>query len=48
MLIHGGGFCLGTVEQVEDDYRKWVRSYCGSTVSIEHRLAPKVKFPVLV
>jgi acetyl esterase len=46
VMIHGGGFCAGRLEHVEEDCRKWVRNHGGSAVSVSHRLAPEVRFPV--
>ncbi|CZR62780.1 related to Putative sterigmatocystin biosynthesis lipase/esterase STCI [Phialocephala subalpina] len=48
VMIHGGGFCLGMAEQEETHCRNWVRSHRGVAVSIEHRLAPEVEYPVPV
>jgi acetyl esterase/lipase len=45
-MIHGGGFCIGRLEHEEEGYRKWVKSHGGTAVSVGHRLAPEVKFPV--
>lgn len=46
VMIHGGGFCLGMAEQEETHCRRWVRNHGGVAVSIEHRLAPEVEYPV--
>lgn len=48
VMIHGGGFCVGSLEAVEGDCRKWVQQHGGTAISISHRLAPDVKFPVPV
>lgn len=48
VMIHGGGFCLGMAEQEETHCRKWARNHRGVAVSVEHRLAPEVEFPVPV
>jgi acetyl esterase/lipase len=48
VLIHGGGFCVGNLEQEECNCRTWVRNQQGVAISIEHRLAPEAKFPVPV
>lgn len=48
VMIHGGGFCLGMAEQEESGCRRWVRNHGGVAISIEHRLAPEVAFPVPV
>jgi acetyl esterase/lipase len=46
VMVHGGGFCIGHLEQEEDKCRKWVRNHGGAAVSVGHRLTPEVKFPV--
>jgi acetyl esterase/lipase len=46
VMVFGGGFCIGKLENVEKDCRNWVKTHGGSAVSISHRLAPEAKFPV--
>ncbi len=48
VFIHGGGFCTGSLEQVERECRFWVKEFGGVAVGIEHRLAPEAVFPVPV
>jgi acetyl esterase len=46
IMIHGGGFCVGRLEQVEEECRKWVQRHKGVAFSLDHRFAPEHKFPV--
>jgi acetyl esterase/lipase len=45
LWIHGGGYCLGSVEQ--DDYfvRQMVKEMGCVVVSVDYRLAPEYPFP---
>jgi len=45
ILIHGGGWCIGSTKTYEELSRRLVR-VCGCTlVSLEYSLAPEAKFP---
>lgn len=46
VMVHGGGFCVGQLEQEEDNCRNWVVDHGGVAVSIQHRRAPEFPFPV--
>uniref|UniRef100_A0A8H7K6Z7 Alpha/beta hydrolase fold-3 domain-containing protein n=1 Tax=Bionectria ochroleuca TaxID=29856 RepID=A0A8H7K6Z7_BIOOC len=46
VLIHGGGFILGSAEMEMPTCVAAVREYGCVAVSLEHRLSPEVKFPV--
>lgn len=48
VMIHGGGFCVGTAEQEVWNCRTWVKNHGGVALSIEYRLAPEARFPVPV
>ena len=45
LWIHGGGYCLGSMEQ--DDYlvRQMVKEVACAVVSVDYRLAPEHPFP---
>ena len=48
LWVHGGGFCLGSNDEVDDFCRALAaKSHCA-VGSIEYRLAPEHKFPVAV
>jgi len=45
VLIHGGGWCIGSTKTYEEVHRRLTRT-CGSTVvSLEYSLSPEIKFP---
>lgn len=37
VMIHGGGYCLGSLEMEETNCRSWVKNFGGVAVGIEHR-----------
>ena len=45
LFIHGGGFCMGSIEQYDELCRKLVNTLGRVTVSFEYRLAPKYRHP---
>lgn len=45
VLIHGGGFCIGSPEGEEQTCRNLVQAYGAVALSISYRLAPQFKFP---
>lgn len=45
MLIHGGGFCLGSPEGEEQTCRNLVLTLEATCVAISYRLAPEFPFP---
>jgi len=46
VLIHGGGWCIGSTRTYEEVSRRLAR-VCGATlVSLEYSLAPEHKFPI--
>ncbi len=45
VLIHGGGWCIGSTKTYEEVHRRLTKT-CGSTVvSLEYSLSPEIKFP---
>ena len=48
VMYHGGGFCLGGLENEELLCRKWVEEFGGVTVNVDYRLAPEHVFPIPV
>ena len=45
MLIHGGGFCIGSPEGEEQTARNLVQAFHATCFSIQYRLAPEHPFP---
>ena len=45
---HGGGFCLGSIDEIDDFCRALAEACRCAVASIEYRLAPEHKFPVAV
>lgn len=45
VMIHGGGFCIGSPEGEEQTCRNLVQAFGAVCVSISYRLAPDFKFP---
>lgn len=37
VMVHGGGYCIGSLEQEEINCRTWARKFGGVAVSIDHR-----------
>lgn len=48
VMYHGGGFCLGGLENETLLCRKWVEEFGGLTVNVDYRLAPEHAFPMAV
>ena len=48
MMLHGGGFCLGGLENEALLCREWCREAKGVSVNVDYRLAPEWKFPTAV
>lgn len=48
VMYHGGGFCLGGLENETLLCRKWVEEFGGVTVNVDYRLAPEHTFPTAV
>jgi acetyl esterase/lipase len=48
VIYHGGGFCLGGLENETLLCRKWVERFDGVAVSVDYRLAPEHSFPTAV
>lgn len=48
LLFHGGGFCVGSIEQTTREGRELALTYDAVVVSATCRLAPEHKFPVFV
>lgn len=45
VMIHGGGFCIGTPEGEEQTCRNLVQAFGAVCLSLSYRLAPDFKFP---
>lgn len=48
VMYHGGGFCLGGLDNETLLCRKWVEEFGGVTVNVDYRLAPEYIFPTAV
>ena len=48
VMYHGGGFCLGGLENETLLCRRWVEDFGGVTVNVDYRLAPEHVFPTPV
>ncbi len=46
IMYHGGGYCLGDLENEALLCRKWVTECGGVSVNVDYRLAPENPFPV--
>ncbi|KIW03885.1 uncharacterized protein PV09_05178 [Verruconis gallopava] len=45
VLYHGGGFCLGDLQNEELNCRNFVKDLGAVCVNVDYRLAPEYKFP---
>jgi len=48
VMYHGGGFCLGGLDNETLLCRKWVTDFGGVTFNVDYRLAPEHVFPTAV
>jgi acetyl esterase/lipase len=46
VMYHGGGYCLGGLDNEALLCRKWAAEFGGVGVNVEYRLAPENLFPV--
>jgi acetyl esterase/lipase len=46
VMLHGGGWVLGGLENEQPLCRKWVDEFKGIAINVEYRLAPESKFPI--
>lgn len=45
VLYHGGGWCVGSLEDEEPFIRRMVKDFGMTVVNVDYRLAPEYKFP---
>ena len=45
VLMHGGGFCIGSTKTYEEVSRRLARVTGSTVVSLEYSLSPEIKFP---
>jgi acetyl esterase/lipase len=48
VMYHGGGFCLGSLDNETLNCRRWVEKFGGVAVNVDYRLAPEHAFPTAV
>jgi acetyl esterase/lipase len=48
VMLHGGGFCLGGLDNEVLICRKWCTEFNGLCINVDYRLAPEHPFPVPV
>lgn len=48
VMLHGGGWILGGLENEALLCRKWCEEFNGVSVNVDYRLAPEFKFPIPV
>ena len=48
VMYHGGGFCLGGLDNETLNCRRWVERFGGVAVNVDYRLAPEHTFPTAV
>lgn len=46
VFYHGGGFCLGGLENEEVNCRRFAKEFGAVCVNVDYRLAPEHPFPV--
>lgn len=44
-MLHGGGWCLGDLDNEALLCRKWCEEFGGVSFNVDYRLAPEHKFP---
>lgn len=47
VMYHGGGFCLGSLDNETLNCRRWVERFGGVAVNVDYRLAPSMLFLLL-
>ena len=47
-MLHGGGFCLGGLDNEALLCREFCKKYDGVAVNVDYRLAPEYKWPIPV
>lgn len=45
VMLHGGGFALGGLDNEAHLCRQWCQEFNGVSINVEYRLAPEFKFP---
>jgi acetyl esterase/lipase len=48
VMYHGGGFCLGGLDNETLNCRRWVERFGGVAINVDYRLAPEHAFPTAV
>jgi acetyl esterase/lipase len=48
VMYHGGGFCLGGLDNETLNCRRWAERFGGVAVNVDYRLAPEHAFPTAV
>ena len=48
VMLHGGGFCLGGLDNEALLCREFCKKYDGVAVNVDYRLAPEYKWPIPV
>jgi acetyl esterase/lipase len=48
LLFHGGGYCIGSIEQTTREGRELAEALNAVVISATYRLAPEHKFPIFV
>ena len=48
VMLHGGGFCLGGLDNEALLCRRWCEELNGVAINVDYRLSPEYKFPVPV
>lgn len=46
VMLHGGGFCLGSAEMEAAGCISAVQAYDCVSMSLEYRMAPEIRFPI--
>lgn len=45
VMLHGGGFCLGDLDDEAFQCRQWCKDFNGISINVDYRLAPEFVFP---